>query len=128
MGDPFAAEYIVRDVSPENSEWRWTFVRPELKLRAQRSRNLKFEMDFAVPAVTLRQTGPILVTCFIDGRSLGPMRVADPGRHRYQKNVPDGWVQVGVPVSVSAEVDKRFVAKDDGAQLSFLLGAIGFMN
>lgn len=128
MGDPFAAEYVVRDISPEKSNWRWAFVRPELKVRAPRTQRFRFAMEFAVPEVTFRVTGPVRVTCYLDGKSLGPMPVHEAGRHRYERPVPPGWVQPGATVSVTADVDKRYIAKDDGAQLSFLLSAAGFVE
>ena len=128
MGDPYAPEYVVRDISPEKSNWRWAFVRPELKVRVPATPGFRFLMEFAVPEVTFRETGPIHVTCYLDGKSLGPLLVQEPGRHRYEKHVPAGLVQAGALVTVTADVDKRFIAKEDGAQLSFLLGGAGFIE
>jgi hypothetical protein len=126
MGDAFADEYIVRDITSEKADWRWTFVRPELKLRVKDASNLRFVMEFTVPPVTFRDTGPIVVSCFVNERLLGTMRCPQAGPYRFEKPVPKGWVEPDSMVSVRAEVDKRWVSKDDGAQLSFLLGAIGF--
>jgi hypothetical protein len=125
MDDAAASGYIVRDVSDELSPWRWTFVHPELKLVPDGAHNLKFWMEIAIPPVTFNVTGPVTLTCFLDGRPLGAMRCASAGRHRYERPVPEGWVQAGKAVKVTAEVDKRWVSKDDGAQLGFLLNAVG---
>jgi hypothetical protein len=62
----------------------------------------------------------------VNNRPLGSIRCPRAGRYRFEKRVPNGWVEPGQPVSVSALVDKRFTAKEDGAQLSFLLGSAGF--
>jgi hypothetical protein len=125
MDDATASEYIVKDITEDPSAWRWALVRPELKLIVKDARKLKLWMELAIPPVTFRVTGPVVVTAYVNGRSLGPMRFAEPGRHRYEKPVPDGWVQPDVPVIVAAEVDKRWISKDDGAQLSFLLNSVG---
>jgi hypothetical protein len=126
MNDPFAAEYIVRDIALETGEWRWAFQHPELKLTPQAAKHQKFTMDFLIPAVTFEETGPVNVTCFLDGKPLGSMHIPAPGKYRYEKPVPEGWIQPGVPVSITAETDKQYIAKADGARLSFLLGAAGF--
>jgi hypothetical protein len=126
MGDPFADEYIVRDVTSEKAPWRWTFARPELKLRVQDAANLRFVMEFTVPQVTFRDTGPITVACYVNDRLLGSMRCPRAGVYRFEKPVPEGWVKPGSEVVVRAEVDKRWVSKADGQELGFLLGAIGF--
>jgi len=110
----------------EKTAWRWTFVRPELKLRVRDVSDLRFVMEFAVPAVTFRDTGPVVVSCFVNDRLLGSMSCPRAAQYRFEKPVPEGWVQAASDVTVRAEVDRRWVSKEDGAQLSFLLGAIGF--
>ena len=128
MSDTLVEEYIVRDIVGDNSGWRWALAHPELRVRTKTARGLKLAMDFAVPPVTFRVTGPVRITCFVDGKSLGAMEVPKPGQYRYERPVPDGWVRAGVPVTITAETDKLFVAKDDGAQLGFLLGGAGLIE
>jgi hypothetical protein len=126
MGDPNADEYIVKDISPEHADWRWALVRPELKLRVKHTRNLKFTMEFVVPGATMKVTGPVTVTAFINGRTVGSLRCPAEGKYRLEKPVPAGWVEAEKDIVITAEVDKRWVSPDDGAQLSFLLGSVGF--
>jgi hypothetical protein len=128
MGDPYADEYIVRDVTSEKTEWRWTFVRPELNLRVGDPAGLRFVMEFHIPPVTFRATGPLTVRCFVNRRPIGEMRCHKPGVYKFEKPVPEGWLQANSTVPVEAEVDRRFVSSDDGAELSFQLGAIGFVH
>jgi hypothetical protein len=125
MDDRFADAHFVRDVSPGQSHLRWTFARPELKLRIQSASHRRFVMEFEVPEVTFHDTGPVVVSCFVNGRSLGSMRCPRAGPYRFERPVPEGWLQPG-DVTVRAEVDKHWVAKEDGAQLGLLLRAIGF--
>jgi len=126
MDEAAADEYIVRDISPERGRWRWAFSRPELKFQPKQSRNLKLLVEFAIPEVTFRETGPVVVTCLVNGRALGTVRCPKPGPYRFERAVPEGWVEPGQLVSVGALVDKPFIAKEDGARLSFLLFAAGF--
>jgi len=126
MGDPYADEYIVKDISPEHGEWRWALAHPELKLRVKNSRHLKFSMEFAIPGATFKVTGPVTVTAYINGKLAGAERCRSEGKYRIEKVVPDGWVMPDSEVTITALVDKRWISKDDGAELSFLLGSVGF--
>ena len=126
LGDPFAEEYIVRDVTSEKVEWRWTFVRPEFKFQVKDPAGLRFVMEFFVTGVTFRQTGPIVVTCYVNQKAIGTMPCPKPCKYRFEKPVPDGWIAPDSTVAVAAEADRRFTSPDDGAQLSFLVGAVGF--
>jgi len=126
MDDPMADEYIVKDVTNEKSPWRWTLAKPELKLRVPKTANLKFVMDFIVTGVTFKVTGPVVVTCYLNENRLGSMRCPAPGQYRFEKPVPPAWAPAGATVTVRPDVDKLWVAPDDGARLGFLLGAIGF--
>jgi len=126
MDDPFADEHIVRDISTEQSRWRWAFAHPEVRLAVTSTRNLKFAMEFVVPEVTFRDTGPIEVSCSFNEKPLGSVTVARPDEYHFEKPVPEGWVKPNTAITVKAEASKRFIAKGDGAQLSFLLGSVGF--
>ena len=126
MEEASSDEYIVRDISPERGRWRWALSRPELKFQPKQNRDLKLVVEFAIPDVTFRETGPVVVTCLVNGRELGSVRCPKPGQYRFEKQVPNAWISPGQLVSVGALVDKPFIAKEDGARLSFLLGAAGF--
>jgi hypothetical protein len=128
MGDPFADEYIVSDISPARDEWRWAFRKPTLKFHVKDARNLSFVIEFFIPEVTFRETGPVTVSCYLGERFLEKLRCEAPGKHRLQAAVPEGWVRPGEAVTVTAEADRRWVSKEDGAQLSFLLGSAGFIQ
>ncbi|HWB87228.1 MAG TPA: hypothetical protein VG675_24000 [Bryobacteraceae bacterium] len=128
MDDADADRYIVRDISPEPLALRWAFLHPELRLQVENAEHLKFYMEFVVPDVTFRETGPVVVSCSINGKLLGSVRCPHPGRYRFEKPVPPGLVKERVPVTVSANAEPRYVAKADKAQLSFLLAGAGFIQ
>ncbi len=126
MDDPIADEYIVKDISPGRDFRRWAFIAPELRFRVKDTGNLKFAAEFTVPDVTYKVTGPVIVSCSIDGRKLETLRCDHPGDYHLEASVPDGWVQPGATVHVTFSAAPRWISPEDGAQLSFLLRSAGF--
>ncbi|HEY1338530.1 MAG TPA: hypothetical protein VGF59_13525 [Bryobacteraceae bacterium] len=128
MEDPAAADYIVRDVAPEVGFQRWAFRSPELKFRVKSAEGLKFAMDFAVPEVTFRDTGPVTISGGVNGQSIGMMRCDHPGDYRFEKPVPAAAVDPERDVHVTLTAEPRWISPQDGAQLSFLLRGAGFTH
>jgi hypothetical protein len=126
MDDPVAAEYIVRDISPERGYRRWAFLHPELRFRVQEARHLKFAAEFAIPEVTFKVTGPVTVNCSVNAHHVGSIRCPRPGDYRLEVAVPDGVVDPGKEVHVTFETNPRWVSPEDGAELSFFLRSAGF--
>lgn len=126
MEDPAADYHVVRDFMPVHGPLRWAFVHPELRFRVKDTRNLKFAMEFAIPEVTFRVTGPVTVSCDVNGKRLGSIRCNHAGDYRLEKPVPDGWIRPEQYVHVTFETHPRWVSPEDGAQLSFLLRSAGF--
>jgi hypothetical protein len=128
MDDPVADDYLVNDISPERGTRRWAFLRPELRFRLQDVRHLIFAAEFTIPEVTYKVTGPVTVSCAVNGRSLGAIRCDRAGDFRLQKPVPDGLVEPNKFVRVTFEANPRWISPEDGAQLSFLLRSAGFIQ
>jgi hypothetical protein len=128
MDDPDADVFLVRDISPERGVSRWAFRNPELRLRVHDARNLKFAVEFAIPEVTFRVTGPVTVSCAVNGKTLATMRCDHAGEYRMEHAVPTGLVEPGQPIRVTFEANPRWISPDDGAQLSFLLRTAGVIQ
>ena len=126
MNDPDADDFLVRDISSERGVSRWAFRYPELRFRVKDARNLKFAMEFAIPDVTFRVTGPVTVSCAVNGKTLATMRYDHAGDYRLEHAVPKGLVEPGQPIRVTFVANPRWVSPEDGAQLSFLLHSAGF--
>jgi hypothetical protein len=126
MDDPDAGAFLVRDISSERGPFRWAFRYPELRFRVKDARNLKFAVEFAIPDVTFRVTGPVTVSCAVNGKTLATMRCGRAGDYRMEHAVPDGMVEAGQPIHVTFQANPRWVSPDDGAELSFLLHSAGF--
>jgi hypothetical protein len=128
MDDPIAPDYIVRDISDERGFRRWAFVHPELRFRVRQTGHLKFAAEFAIPEVTFKVTGPVTVSCAVNGRVLGSIRCPHAGDFRLEADVPAGVVEPNKEAHVTFEAHPRWISPDDGAQLSFFLRSAGFLD
>jgi hypothetical protein len=126
MDDPVADEYIVKDISPEHGFRRWAFLHPELRFRLKEAQHLRFAAEFAIPEVTYKTTGPVNVSCGINGKTLATIRCDHAGDFRLEKTVPAGWIEPGQVVHVTFEANPRWISPEDHAELSFLLRSAGF--
>jgi hypothetical protein len=123
-------EYVVKDINPAlgGGGWCWTFERPELKFILNCIERQKFAADFAVVAATLTQTGPVTISCWINGRLLGKMYCPTPGDRHFEKPVPASWLSTEEYTRVVIQADKLFIAESDGAKLGFTLHSAGFLE
>ena len=126
MDDPDVEAFLVRDISTQNGQTRWAFLKPELRLSVAEARHLTFAAEFAIPEVTFKVTGPVTVWCAVNGRKLATIRCDHPGDYRIEQAVPDGLVEARQPIDVTFEANPRWISPLDGAQLSFLLRSVGF--
>ena len=126
MSEAIADNHLVRDIGGDPGAFRWAFVHPEMRFMVKDTRNLKFAMEIGLPEVTFRVTGPVTISCSINGKFLTSARYDHPGTYTLGAPVPSGWVEAGKPISVTAEADRRWTSPNDGAQLSFTLMSAGF--
>jgi hypothetical protein len=126
MDDPVSDEYIVKDISPGRDFRRWAFIAPEMRFVVKEPRHVKFAVDFTVPEVTYKVTGPVTVSYAVDGKPLGSLLCDRPGDFHVEKPVPEGWIAPGAQVHVTFQATPRWISPEDGAQLSFLLRSAGF--
>jgi hypothetical protein len=127
MTDPAADAHILRDISEATeSPWRWTGQKPTLQFYLPEIRHLKFVMVFAFSQETLKQTGPVTITYFVNGRQLDRQMYSKAGEVRFEKEVDSSWLLKDSVNVASAEMDKVYVAPEDGAQLGVTLIRAGF--
>jgi len=128
MNDPLAMEHVLRDVNPalEGELWRWTGQKPTFRFYLPTVRRLRFEMHFSIHSDTMKQTGPLTVSYFINGRPLDKITYDKPGEQHFEKPVDPSWLLKNSVNVASAELDKIFVAPEDGAQLGLTLIRVGF--
>ena len=126
MTDGDAEAHFVQDISNvAEGNWRWARQRPTVKLKIRTNENLKFTIDFSIAEVTLKDTGPVNLSFYVNDHLLEKVPYAMPGQMHYEKPVPPEWVEPGKDVTLAAEIDKVWIAKGDGAKLGFILTRIG---
>lgn len=130
MSEQDADAHIVRDVSPaaEGVAWRWTFQRPELRFWLEETTRQRLIVDFAIAEDTFKSTGPVTVTFFVNGKTLGRQRCPKAGLYHFEKPVPAAWLRADDFTLVAAQADKLWTSPADGARLGFILSRAGFLR
>jgi hypothetical protein len=130
MNDANVDEYIVGGLQnqTEGDGWRWAHEAPELRFLLDRTERLKFVVDLGLPEYNFRQTGPVTLSFFINGRLLDKVRYTTPGDRRYEKRVPAGWLKKGEFTSVRIQADPPWIAPTDKVKLGFVLHRAGFIE
>jgi hypothetical protein len=128
MNDDDATAHFVRDISPklEGGTWRWAQKRPAVRILLSQTTGLKFIVDLTVPNDTMKHTGPVTISYFIDDRPHGSVRYDKPGSQHFEQRVDPKWVQTVNETIASAEIDKMYDAPDDGKSYGFILVRMGF--
>jgi len=130
MNAPNAEAHFVRGVSRhlEGGAWRWLEPRAELVFRLETTRHLRFSMEFAIPEATFAQRGPVTVSVLVNGQLVDRSRYEKGGEFRIEKPVPAEWLRTDLHNYVTLEIDKPWVAPQDGARLGFILKSAGFLQ
>ena len=129
MSDPDADRSIVRDIAGRgDTPWRWSQQRPALKIRVRANENLKYTIDFALPAITFKDTGPVTVTFTVNDRVLDRVRYTEAGNHHFEKQVPADWLTLDADAIVGAKVDKMWTSPTDGNTFGIIIARMGLMQ
>lgn len=127
MNDPAAEDHFLADIGPlESGSWRWTCQNPTLRFVIPDPKGLKFSVDFSLSSDTMKETGPITITYFVNGRKLDTVRYEQPGGQHFEKAVPVDWLAGSEDVVVKLALDKVYTAPADGAKLGVTLVRAGF--
>ena len=126
MEEPGLMLRVVRDISPDlTSNWRWGFQRPALRLRVRETENLKFVIDYAVPEITFKDTGPVTIAFSVNDHVLDRVRVTAPGAQHFEKPVPAEWMAPDQDAIVGGEIDKMWPSPGDGKPFGFIITRMG---
>ena len=126
MDDPVADQRIVRDILPlTDTTWRWTGQRPALKIRIRANENLKYLIDFTIPAVTFKHTGPVSIAFTVNDHLLDRVRYTEPGFEHFEKAVPPDWLPIDAYAIVGAEIDKLWTDPGSGRKYGFIVSRMG---
>ncbi len=126
MADGDAALHFVQDIAPgEPAAWKWTNQKPIVKVVPRTNLRLRYVIDFTVPEVTFKVTGPVTLTFSVNDHVLDSVRYTKSGEYHFEKDVPPEWVEPLKDTFLAASIDKVWVSPTDGAKLGFILTRIG---
>ena len=130
MSDANAGAHFVRDISLglEGGRWRWTTQRPELKFFLESTKGLKLVWDFSVAEVTFKETGPVTVSFFVNGKPVGRLPCPKPGDYRFEQPVREDLLRAKEDNTIAAQADKLWVSQSDGVKLGFTMTRAGFLR
>jgi hypothetical protein len=129
MSDPDSSQHLVKDVyDAPGSPWRWTAGHPTVKILVYAIENVKLSTDFAIWDEGFKQTGPIELSFLVNGHLLGKEKYVSPGYKHFEKAVPADWLSADTESTITVDVDKLYVAPQDGVKFGFILTRIGFVR
>jgi hypothetical protein len=128
VGRPGANQYFVKDVlvGDPKSDGYWTLDQPELKFLLASPSHHVFTAHFFLPEETMKQTGPLILEFYINGRFLDRARYPHAGELFYQHAVPESWLKTDSLTLVKMRVRNPYVAPFDRVKLGVLLRAAAF--
>jgi hypothetical protein len=129
MSDPDAERFFVQDISTgqQSPPWRWTGKRPTVRMNLNNGTGYRYQVVFAVPAATFKDTGPVSITFYVNSQPLETVRYNSPGNRTFEKPVPAAMLKPLAENTFAAEIDKLWTAPDK-AKLGFILVRIGLVQ
>ncbi len=130
MNSANALDHVVSGILPElhDNRWRWTLQEPVLQFKVPRAARLKFHMEYTVPQVTFKETGPVKIEIVIGPCTLDVIDVQKDLVGTYDKDVPPSCLTTDRPVVVRLRVDKVSTGADDRQPRGFILTSAGFVE
>jgi hypothetical protein len=134
MADPDAASYLVQGVAERGAgdqgpgTWRWAFDHPVLRFFLPAAARLQFTMEFTVPEITFRDTGPVTLAISMNGKPFDRVRCEKPGQQSYTRAVPAELLHANALNFVAIDPHPVWVSPSDGGRLGFILTRAGFTD
>lgn len=126
FGSPEADAHILRDIHKyDGSAWRWTDQHPAVRVKIRTIESRKYVIDYTVPDITFKDTGPVTISFYVNDHLLGSERSDKPGMRHFEKPVPPGWLILDDTNTLGAGIDKMWVARGDGKLFGFIISRIG---
>ena len=128
IGKPGAAQYFVKGVlvGDPKADGYWTLDEPELKFQLASPRDRVFTAHFFLPEETMKQTGPLVVDFYINGKFLDSARYPHAGELYFRHDVPENWLKTDSLTLVRLHVRNPYIAPLDKARLGVLLRSAAF--
>lgn len=117
---------ILSGVAPgEALPWRWTRRRAEFRFWPVADSSGTLEAIFSIVDVTLRQTGPVVVTFDAGGHRLASHHYERAGDYSLSVPLAVDEGQFDKPINVSLTVEPPWISPSDGVDRGLILKSIG---
>lgn len=128
VGHPGAGQYFVKGVlvGDPKADGYWTLDEPELKFQLASPAHHIFTAHFFLPEETMKQTGPLIVDFYINGKFLDRARYTHAGELFYEHDVPQNWLKTDSLTLVKIHVINPYIAPLDKRKLGVLLRSAAF--
>jgi hypothetical protein len=127
-GDPDADSYIIKDIKGLEGTFRWTASNPQLRFYLTKIEQTSFRLELGVHPVTLKDTGPLRLTIFINDHELAQLTYEKAGDTEFDKEVPAAWLLQDADNFVSIRVENPWLAPGDNVYLGFVFRGAGFVQ
>ncbi len=126
VADSDSVAHFVQDIAGGGpAPWKWTNQKPTVKVTPRTNQGLRYVIDFSLPEVTFKVTGPVTLSFLVNDHVLERVPYKAAGEYHFEKAVPPEWVEPLKDTMLAAEIDKVWVSPMDGARLGFILTRIG---
>ncbi len=121
MAEGRSGRFIVRQIFGEGAE-RWTGPNPAMRFDLPSPGAWTAAVRFRAAEKSLKETGPITIRLFVNGRAVGQTRVASPEVRTFSAPVTLDRSEA----ELSFIVDKPWNSPEDGVNLGVVVQAMGF--
>lgn len=126
MSDRETDAYIVQDIPRGSTDaWRWTGKRPTVRMFVGDPNGLKLMVAYSIAEATFKDTGPVKLTFYVNDKPLATVDEKQHGVKHFEQPIPPEMLKASADNLFAIEIDKVWIAKQDGAQLGFILASVG---
>jgi hypothetical protein len=127
---PTQGEHLLHDFATPSGgdEHVWTYERPVLVFAVPKRSGVKFKMEFQLAGATLKETGPVAITFWLNGTPLVTKTYDAAGMYDMEQDVPSKLLRDDSIAIVETTQNKYYFAEGDGQRLSYLFHAAGFVE
>ena len=94
----------------------------------QKTEGVHAVADFSIAGDTMKVTGPVTVSFFVNDKLIAKEKYAKPGDYHFDHEVPPGLLTVDKTATFAMESKPIFIAKGDGKHLGLILVRAGFVS
>jgi hypothetical protein len=125
MGTNITEENAIEGVYGTNNDWPWSNDHPSFVCFLKGPGPWQFALHFATVKTTLRDTGPVTITVWINDMPFSKFVVSEATVAEYTRNVPAEMAISGA-VRVALTIQPFWTSPKDGQRLGILIRSIGF--